>query len=73
VIIARDARDLVREVRFDQDKRLRPADAVHLATAVRMNAEEFHTYDGNLLKLTTDLPFKIMEPWTPTLRLPGLG
>jgi hypothetical protein len=38
-----------------------------------MNVEEFHTYDGNLLKLIADLPFKIIEPWTPTLRIPRVG
>jgi predicted nucleic acid-binding protein len=72
-LIARDARDLVREVKFDSEKRLKPPDAIHLATATRMNAEEFHTFDSDLLKLAVPLPFKIVEPWTPTLRIPGMG
>jgi PIN domain len=29
---------------------LKPGDAVHLATASRMNAAEFHTYDDGLVK-----------------------
>jgi predicted nucleic acid-binding protein len=72
-LVARDARDLVREVKFDADKGLKPPDAVHLASAARMNVEEFHTYDGDLLKLTASLPFKIVQPWTPSPKLPGMG
>ena len=34
---------------------LKPADAVHIATAQYSNVEEFHTFDGDLLKLNGDI------------------
>ncbi len=47
---------------------LKPADAVHIATAQYANVEEFHTFDGGLLKLDGDIfadngnPIKICKP-----------
>jgi predicted nucleic acid-binding protein len=70
-LIATDARDLVRAAHFD-GKRLTPLDAVHLASAQRVGASEFHTYDDRLLKFTGSPSLTIREPWTPTPRLPGL-
>lgn len=69
-LIATDARDLVRAAHFD-GKRLTPLDAVHLASAARLNVTEFHTYDGKLLGFT-GVAFKLVEPWTPTPQLPGV-
>jgi predicted nucleic acid-binding protein len=70
-LIATDARDLVRAAHFD-GTRLTPLDAIHLASAQRVGASEFHTYDGTLLKFSGCPGLTIREPWTPTPRLPGL-
>lgn len=72
-LIALDARDLVRQARLERDERLTPLDAVHLASAQRLNVEEFHTYDGPLLRYKGPLPFSIREPWTAAPRFPGVG
>jgi predicted nucleic acid-binding protein len=69
-LIAKDARDLVRAARLD-GRKLTPLDAVHLASAARLGVTEFQTYDGKLLGFT-GTSFKIVEPWTPTPRLPGV-
>lgn len=53
------ARDLQR--RYPLDAR----DAIHLATAVHVKADEFHTYDEELLKLDGKIPgvsLRIREP-----------
>lgn len=72
-LIAVDARDFVREARLERDERLTPLDAVHLASAQRLNVDEFHTYDGPLLRYKGSLPFPIREPWIATPRFPGVG
>lgn len=48
--VARIARDRVG--RYD----LKPRDAIHLATAIHMKVDEFHTYDDGLLKLDGKMP-----------------
>ncbi len=70
-LIALDARDLVRDARLSRDERLTPLDAVHVASAKRLNAEEFHTYDGPLLRFKGSIPFSIREPWTQKPRITG--
>jgi predicted nucleic acid-binding protein len=70
-LIALDARDLVRVSRIDQDKRLTPIDAVHLASAQRLGAIDFHTYDGHLLDRNGEFEFPIREPWSPEPRITG--
>jgi hypothetical protein len=47
--IADKARRFIREAMI-KDWSLKPADAIHLATAAYMEAIEFHTYDGELTK-----------------------
>lgn len=49
--------------------RLKPADAIHLATAewlsnTGLSVSEFHTYDGRLKKFEQILTFRIVEPYT---------
>jgi predicted nucleic acid-binding protein len=70
-LIALDARDLVRDARLSRDERLTPLDAVHLASAIRLEVEDFHTYDGPLLRFKGAIPFPIREPWTPNPRIDG--
>lgn len=71
-LVARDARDLVRLSRIEQSQRLAPLDAIHLASAQRLNATDFHTYDGNLLGRNGTMEFPIQKPWTPSPRIPGV-
>ena len=68
-IIGREARRLIRDA-IPMGWRLRPQDAVHLATAqwlssAGINVEEFHTYDKALYKYADIVGFKILEPYTP--------
>ncbi len=44
--------------------RLSAADAIHLATAQQMAVDEFHTYDGDLLKWSGSAGFPVIEPAT---------
>lgn len=56
---------LARELMQAGHPGLRPPDAVHLATAVVANADEFHTFDSALLKLDG----KIAKPSGGTLSI----
>jgi predicted nucleic acid-binding protein len=70
-LIAEQARDLVRHSRLEQDQRLTPLDAIHLASAQRLGATDFHTYDRGLLDRNGTMEFPIREPWTPEPRISG--
>ena len=64
-IIGREARRLIRDA-IPMGWRLRPQDAVHLATAqwlssAGINVEEFHTYDKALYKYADIVGFKILD------------
>ncbi len=60
-LIAEDARDLIR-VGLAEKWGLKPMDAIHLATARRMNANRFHTYDGDLTKYGDVIGIPVEEP-----------
>lgn len=60
--IALRARGLIR-ISIERGWSLRPFDAIHLATAQRLEVTEFHTYDQRLLRYTTDLGFPITAPY----------
>lgn len=50
---------------------LKPADAIHLATAKRMELDEIHTYDPSLNKFSELTGIKIREPHTERLAFSG--
>lgn len=64
-LIAQRARGLMRQGIDQGWGLLKPADAIHLATAQQMSATEFHTYDKRLLAWSGDAGFPVIEPHTP--------
>lgn len=70
--LAEKARELVRVGRAES-RSLKPADAVHLATAASLNASDFHTYDRDLHRWSGQLGFAVREPIARAPRLPGTG
>lgn len=42
--------------------RLRSADAIHLATAIRLQAQSIITYDNELIPATTDAGLSVVSP-----------
>jgi predicted nucleic acid-binding protein len=42
--------------------RLRSADAIHLATAIRLQTDLFVAYDGELLSAALDAGIAVLEP-----------
>jgi len=50
---------------------LKPADAIHLATAKYMGASRFHTYDGKLSRYAEATGLIIAEPAPLQPQLPG--
>lgn len=68
-LIAREARTLIREG-LPQKWRLKPADAIHLATAKRLRVSRFHTYEGTKLgRYESMIGCPISEPTTSQLGL----
>lgn len=71
-LVAREARRLLR-LAVEAGRKLTPMDAIHLATAIRQNADVLHTYDGPLTKIGRELfGFRVEEPTSqnPKLDLP---
>lgn len=66
--IADDARDLVQQAMV-MGRSLQAADAIHLATARRLNADRILTYDDRLLKAGQALGLNVIAP---TLRVASL-
>lgn len=62
--IAIEARGLMRTA-LTQDWSLKPADAIHLATAKHLAVTEFHTYSRDLVKYKAMTGYSICEPYTP--------
>lgn len=67
-VIAQTAKALIRQA-ISHGWSLKPADAVHLATAkwltnTRLPVAEFHTYDSGLKKYEKIVGFDIVEPHT---------
>jgi predicted nucleic acid-binding protein len=62
------ARDLMRQS-LTQGWSLKPADAIHLASAQWLGVEELHTYDDKLPRYGTMIGCKICEPYTTQFRM----
>ncbi len=59
---AREARTLMRNA-IPEGWKLKPADAIHLATARGLQVAEFHTYEPGLDKYTKFVSFRICRPY----------
>lgn len=63
-LIADRARGLMRRAITQGWGALKPADAIHLATAQQLEVEEFHTYDSDLHKWDGHAGSPVREPQT---------
>ncbi len=70
-LIGLDARALVRQGIAQGWGSLKAPDAMHLATARRMDVSEMHTYDQRLLKWNGHVAFPICEPYATQMPLSG--
>ncbi len=75
-VIAREARRLMRRG-LTSGRSLKPADAIHLATAVQHGVSVVHTYDGPMAGYADLTELRIEVPATSNPRLldfrPGIG
>ncbi|GAC1400338.1 MAG: hypothetical protein NVSMB65_18190 [Chloroflexota bacterium] len=69
LLIAREAQALIREA-LGRAARLTLREAMHLATARRMRADEIHTLDKALHRTAAALGFTVSGPQTPQPLLP---
>lgn len=60
-LVAYEARRLLR-LKLERRIPLKPLDAIHIATAVRMKVDVLHTYDGNMKKWAGPTGMKIIAP-----------
>lgn len=66
--IARGARRYVRPA-AGQAQRLKPADAIHLSSAIAAGVDYFLTYDSDFDPTVLDVDFEIIEPRSTNPRL----
>lgn len=69
--LASTARVLIRKALAQGKPGLKAHDAIHLATAVRMEVREVQSYDSRLEKYATVAGVPIHAPVTPQAQLPG--
>ena len=67
-LIGNEARNLIR-LGLTKGRRLKPNDAIHLATARRLGVAEFHTYEKRLQTYSPESGFPIQGPTIPQPRL----
>jgi predicted nucleic acid-binding protein len=67
-LIAARARNLIR-LGIPQGWSLKPADAIHLATAQQLQVTEIHVYDGQWARYADEIGIPISEPHTDQERL----
>jgi predicted nucleic acid-binding protein len=67
--IARDARTRIRGAVASGMSGLKPADAIHLASARTLKVAEFHTYSGDLPRFASLTGLSIVEPFAQELPL----
>jgi predicted nucleic acid-binding protein len=63
-LIAEDAKALIRRGIDQGWGSLKPMDAIHVATAQRMEVSEMHSYDAQVKKWSEHLGFPITDPET---------
>ncbi len=61
-LVVEDARELMRDAIARGTKRPKPMDAIHVSTALRLEADIFHTYDGDLRKIAGRAGLVSAEP-----------
>ncbi len=64
MLIVEDARNIMRAAIPDHAKVAKPMDAIHVATAIRMEADVFHSYDEPLRRIARRNGLKAEEPST---------
>ena len=69
--MARNARVLIRQA-ISLGYSLKPADAIHLASAKYAGVSEFFTYDSKLFKYSASIGYDILEPYVNQPRLPNI-
>jgi predicted nucleic acid-binding protein len=71
-LVARKARDLMRGRVAQGLAPLKPMDAIHLASALWLQAGALHTYDEQLLSYDRYDGLTVCEPYCTTRKLPGM-
>jgi predicted nucleic acid-binding protein len=69
--VAHEARTLMRSALASGKSGLKPHDAIHLATARRMDVQEVQTYDTRLENYADVAELTIRAPVTPQEQIPG--
>lgn len=73
IVVNLDRKVAKRSRKYTRKYRIKPADAVHLATAVVSNSDILYTYNENDLISIEDVPIEISEPKWIGQRELGLG
>jgi predicted nucleic acid-binding protein len=70
-LLEREARRLIR-ISIPNNWGLKPADAIHLATANNLKVTEIYTYDPGWKKYEAELKVPICEPRSSQMVMPGI-